>query len=80
MTQDEDDQVVRSARFATVRWANRCLEYSDVVGRWIDILAVGGRPDERSDVMEEGNKGLVRPIRFMDTSRILLRRRIKVAS
>lgn len=62
MTQEEDDQVVRSARFATVRWANRCLEYNDVVGRWIDILAIGGRSDERSDVVEEGNKGLVRQL------------------
>lgn len=62
MTQEEDDQVIRSARFATVRWANRCLEYNDVVSRWIDILAVGGRSDERSDVVEEGNKGLVRKI------------------
>lgn len=59
MTQEEDEQVVKSARFATVRWANRCLDYSDVVARWIDILAVGGRQDERSDVIEEGNKGLV---------------------
>lgn len=59
MIKEEDGAIVRSARFVTVRWANRCLEYSDVVGRWIDILALGGRPDERSDVIEEGNKGLV---------------------
>jgi proteasome component ECM29 len=59
MTQEEDEQIVRSARFATVRWANRCLEYDDIVGRWIDILAVGARSDERNDVVEEGNKGLV---------------------
>jgi proteasome component ECM29 len=54
-----DDEAIRSPRFSTVRWANRCLEYSDVVGRWIDILALGGRADERSDVVEEGKKGLV---------------------
>ena len=59
MTQEEGDKIVRSARFATVRWANRCLDYSDVVGRWIDILALSGRTDERSDVVEEGKKGLV---------------------
>lgn len=60
MTLEEgDDGIVRSARFATVRWANRCLEYNDIVGRWIDILALGGRTDERSDVIEEGKKGLV---------------------
>jgi proteasome component ECM29 len=59
MVQEQDENVVRSARFVTVRWANRCLEYSDIVGKWIDILALGGRPDERNDVVEEGNKGLV---------------------
>ncbi|KAK6586494.1 hypothetical protein PZA11_001551 [Diplocarpon coronariae] len=58
MTLEEGGAVVRGARFATVRWANRCLEYNDVVGRWIDILALGGRTDERSDVVEEGKKGL----------------------
>ena len=59
MTLKESDSVVRNARFATVRWANRCLEYNDIVARWIDILALGGRTDERSDVIEEGQKGLV---------------------
>jgi proteasome component ECM29 len=59
MVQQEDENVVRSARFTAVRWANRCLEYSDVVGRWIDILALGGHSNERSDVVEEGDKGLV---------------------
>ena len=59
MTLEGGEAIVRSARFATVRWANRCLEYNDIVGRWIDILALGGRTDERSDVIEEGKKGLV---------------------
>jgi proteasome component ECM29 len=59
MTLEEGEGIVRSARFATVRWGNRCLEYSDIVGRWIDILALGARTDERSDVIEEGKKGLV---------------------
>ena len=59
MTMEEGEAIVRGARFATVRWSNRCLEYSDVVGRWIDILALGGRSDERGDVIEEGKKGLV---------------------
>lgn len=59
MTQEIGDGVVRSARSATVRWANRCLEYDDIVARWVDILAVGSRTDERSDVIEEGKKGLV---------------------
>ena len=59
MATEDGGEIIRSARFATVRWANRCLEYNDVVGRWIDILALGGRTDERSDVIEEGKKGLV---------------------
>ncbi|KAH8603038.1 proteasome stabiliser-domain-containing protein [Bisporella sp. PMI_857] len=58
MNMEEGDGVVRSARFATVRWANQCLEYNDIVGRWINILALAGRTDERSDVVEEGKKGL----------------------
>lgn len=57
--QEGEDGIVRSARFSTTRWANRCLDYDDVLGRWIDILALGGRSDERSDVVEEGKKGLV---------------------
>jgi proteasome component ECM29 len=69
MIKEEDDTVVRSARFVTVRWANRCLEYRDIVGRWIDILALGGRPGERSDVVEEGNKGLV------STAQLFLKKR-----
>ncbi|RAL63097.1 hypothetical protein DID88_004181 [Monilinia fructigena] len=58
MTLQEGGEIIRSARFATVRWANRCLEYSDIVARWIDILALSARIDERSDVIEEGAKGL----------------------
>ncbi|KAM7200222.1 Proteasome stabiliser domain containing protein [Naviculisporaceae sp. PSN 640] len=65
MTADENrvDQqgkavVVRSARYSATKWANNCLPFSDVVARWIDILAVAGRRDERNDVVEEGRKGL----------------------
>ncbi|CAI4216164.1 unnamed protein product [Parascedosporium putredinis] len=50
--------VVRSVRHAAVKWANKCLPFDSVHARWIDILAVGARPDERSDVVEEGQKGL----------------------
>ncbi|KAL2271402.1 hypothetical protein VTJ83DRAFT_773 [Remersonia thermophila] len=53
-----DGDVVRSARHAVTKWANQCLAFSDVYARWIDILAVAGRQDERSDVVEEGQKGL----------------------
>jgi len=73
MALQEDDTIVRGARFATVRWANRCLEYNDIVGRWIDILALGGRTDERSDVVEEGEKGLVSLLVGRTLLRILMR-------
>ncbi|KAK4167129.1 proteasome component ECM29 [Cladorrhinum sp. PSN259] len=57
--QDEDDgDVVRSARHVATKWANQCLPFSDVHARWIDILAIAGRRDERSDTVEEGQKGL----------------------
>ena len=55
---DEDGDTVRSARHAVAKWANHCLPFSDIYARWIDILAIAGRPDERSDVVEEGQKGL----------------------
>jgi proteasome component ECM29 len=72
MTLEEGDGIVRSARFATVRWANRCLEYNDIVGRWIDILALGAHPDERSDVIEEGKKGLVSPLQIAYSNVVLI--------
>ncbi|KAK4156631.1 proteasome component ECM29 [Chaetomidium leptoderma] len=55
---DNDGDSVRSARHAVAKWANHCLLFSDVYARWIDVLAIAGRPDERSDVVEEGQKGL----------------------
>ncbi len=55
---DDEKEVVRSARHAATKWANNCLPFSDATGRWIDILAVAGRRGERSDVVEEGQKGL----------------------
>jgi proteasome component ECM29 len=58
MTVSENGDVVRSARQTATKWANQCLSYSDVYGRWVDILAVAGRQDERTDVAEEGQKGL----------------------
>ncbi|TPX16164.1 uncharacterized protein E0L32_004159 [Thyridium curvatum] len=50
--------IKRSGRHAAVKWANNCFLFSDVTARWIDILAVAGVRDERSDVVEEGQKGL----------------------
>ena len=47
----------RSTKFAAVRYANRCLAFGDVDGRWIDLLAVGSI-GERQEMVEEGIKGL----------------------
>lgn len=47
--------VARSTTFAAVRFANRCLPFSDAVGRWIALLASGS---ESPEIAEEGRKGL----------------------
>ncbi|KAH7312497.1 proteasome stabiliser-domain-containing protein [Stachybotrys elegans] len=49
---------VRSTRHAVVKWANQCLPFSDLHARWIDVMAIAGRPGERSEVIEQGHKGL----------------------
>ncbi|KAH6995798.1 proteasome stabiliser-domain-containing protein [Ilyonectria sp. MPI-CAGE-AT-0026] len=54
----DEAPAVRSTRHAVVKWANQCLNFSDITGRWIDILAIGGKSDERNDVIEQGHKGL----------------------
>lgn len=59
----EDDpstgfKIVRSTRFAAVRFANRCLPYSDSIARWIDLVAVGTGVDGQREIVEEGKKGL----------------------
>jgi proteasome component ECM29 len=48
----------RSTRYIAARFANRCLPYHNTIGRWIDILAAGGAPNEKMEVVEEGKKGL----------------------
>ncbi|KAG5927105.1 hypothetical protein E4U42_002583 [Claviceps africana] len=58
MSLADDPPAVRSTRHAAVKWANQCLPFSDVLGRWIDILAIAGRQNERNDVIEQGHKGL----------------------
>ncbi|PKS06331.1 hypothetical protein jhhlp_007079 [Lomentospora prolificans] len=58
MNAKTEPPVVRSVRHAAVKWANKCLPFDSAQARWIDILAVGARSDERSDVIEEGQKGL----------------------
>lgn len=50
---------IRSTRYAVLRFANRCLPYSDVRARWIDLMAAGGATSgDRAEVVEEGQKGL----------------------
>lgn len=51
-------RIVRSTRFVAVRYANRCLPYRSAAARWINILAINGGVNERSEVLEEGRKGL----------------------
>ncbi|KAF2422587.1 ARM repeat-containing protein [Tothia fuscella] len=53
-----DETYHRSTRYVSVRFANRCLPYDNVVGRWINILAIGGPSQEGQEVAEEGKKGL----------------------
>ena len=50
--------VVRNTRYVAVRFANRCLPYSNVHARWIDLLALAGGSSERGEVVEEGRRGL----------------------
>ncbi|KAK0391507.1 hypothetical protein NLU13_1007 [Sarocladium strictum] len=58
MSLPDEPPAIRSTRHAVVKWANQCLPLSDIYGRWIDILAIGGQPTERNDVIEQGQKGL----------------------
>ena len=55
---DTNGTVVRSTRYVAVRFANRCLPYGNTTARWIDILAMDGDVYERTEVLEEGRKGL----------------------
>ena len=57
-TEDSNSNIIRSTRFVAVRFANRCLPYRSATARWIDILAIDGGVNERSEVLEEGRKGL----------------------
>ncbi|RAL08677.1 ECM29 family proteasome component [Aspergillus homomorphus CBS 101889] len=50
--------VVRNPQYAAVRFANRFLPYSDVVARWIDLMAVAHGSERHHEVVEEGKKGL----------------------
>ncbi|KAF2710563.1 major component of the proteasome [Pleomassaria siparia CBS 279.74] len=55
---DSNEKFTRSTRYVATRFANRCLPFDDVLARWIDILALSDRNNERHEVVEEGRKGL----------------------
>ena len=48
----------KSLKFAATRFANRCLPFNDVVGRWIDIQALASAPENDLALCEEGKHGL----------------------
>ena len=48
---------LRSTRYVAIRFANRCLPYSSVKARWVDILGLGAIND-RAEVREEAARGL----------------------
>ena len=60
MTQSADlvaSQRLRSTRYVSLRFANRCLPYASVKARWIDILGLASTND-RAEVREEAERGL----------------------
>ncbi|RDW57423.1 ECM29 family proteasome component [Aspergillus mulundensis] len=50
--------IVRGPQYAAVRFTNRFLPFSNVVARWIDLMAVAGGTDKHQEISEEGRKGL----------------------
>ena len=55
---NDNDKVIRNTHYMAVRFANRCLPFSNVKARWIDLLALGGDVGEHHEVIEEGRKCL----------------------
>ncbi|KAK0833907.1 proteasome component M29 [Friedmanniomyces endolithicus] len=53
----EENKRLRSTRYVTIRFANRCLPYASVKARWINILGAGATSD-RAEVREEAERGL----------------------
>lgn len=51
-------EVVRSTRFVSVRFANRCLPFRNTKARWIDVLAINDDGEGRNEASDEGTKGL----------------------
>ncbi|UKZ92924.1 uncharacterized protein TrAFT101_007856 [Trichoderma asperellum] len=58
MSLAEKAPAVRSTRHAVVKWSNECLSFTNIDARWINFMAIAGRLNERSDVVEQGQKGL----------------------
>ncbi|KAF9886201.1 proteasome component M29 [Aspergillus nanangensis] len=50
--------IIRGTHYAAVRFANRFLPFSDVVARWIDLMAIACGSERHQEVVEEGKKGL----------------------
>ncbi|KAF2156972.1 ARM repeat-containing protein [Myriangium duriaei CBS 260.36] len=48
----------RSTRYTAIRFANRCLPFSSVRARVIDLMAIGAGMSDRPEVIEEGQRGL----------------------
>lgn len=57
-TEGSNMKVIRSTRFAAVRFANRCLPFKNTKARWMNVLAMGSGVGERKEMLEEGSKGL----------------------
>ncbi|KAL5333750.1 proteasome stabiliser-domain-containing protein [Aspergillus crustosus] len=55
---DTGCRIVRGPQYAAVRFTNRFLPFSNVVARWIDLMAFSGGSDKRQEISEEGKKGL----------------------
>lgn len=48
----------RNLRYASVRFANRCLPFENVVARWIDISVLGQNQESSHEAVEEAKMGL----------------------
>ena len=51
-------EVIRRTQFTAVRFANRCLPFSNTKARWINVLAIGSETAAKNEVYDEGKKGL----------------------
>jgi proteasome component ECM29 len=48
---------INSTRYTAVRFANKCLPFSDITARFIDILAIG-HAETKKELADEGERGL----------------------